>query len=104
MRASEIIQGIRDGECDLRLDEVWEAVEARRALQSATIINALSVGARVMTDNTTTPKHRRLKLATVQEVDARKGKVVIVFDDQPHKRWNWPACYLTIADSAGVPR
>lgn len=99
IRASEIIQSVRAGECDLRLDELVEAISARRALIAAAVVVELTVGSRVMTDNSTRPHHRRLKLATVLEVKPRSGKVLIQFDDEPHKRWTWPAEYLTVVEA-----
>ena len=104
IRASEIIQSVRAGECDLRLDELYEAIQSRRNLIAAATIVELTVGSRVITDNSTRPVHRRLKQATVVEMPrGRSGKVLIHFDDEPAwKQWRWPAEYLAIIDSDGV--
>lgn len=91
MTVEEILQGIREGACDYRLDEVTEAVAVRRGLLNAQHLVHMTVGTRVLTNHTCRPAHRRRKLATIEEVQGRKGKVILRFDDRRSEKWIWSA-------------
>ncbi len=89
-----ILDALRNGAADGREDELYEALDARRALRAASVITQLRVGQRVVCAPRVKPKHLALANGTVEELKPRTGKVMVRWDHRPHEVWTMGASVL----------
>lgn len=101
----EFMAQLRAGDWDNRLDELGEALTARRRVKDAVAAAAITVGSRVMVEPTSKPAYMRLAQGEVTGF-TRSGKCQVTFtndaDGYPlptsKRKWQYPASMLIPLD------
>lgn len=90
------VASIRMGDFDQRLDEVYEALSARRNYLNASGKLRMTVGTRVMAKPTVKPSKLQMRLGTVVDMMPRSKDRVLIEWDRGHERWQMSADSLLI--------